>query len=200
MNKHREYFNKIAAQWDQKLDLRPEDLQPILSRLEVKEGERVLDVGCGTGVLLPYLLQLVGESGQVVGLDIAEKMLAMAREKIRAQNLTLHRADAARTDLAPASFQHIICFSVFPHFKDQFKVTKELSRLLTTRGQLVVAHAAGRKSINQLHRELGKPVSEDLLPEAATMRNLIRKAGLRLLQLTDQKGLYFLQAEKTAVS
>ena len=72
-----------------------------ISALHLREGSRVLDIGCGTGLIFPLLLAAVGRSGQVVGVDRNTEMLEVARRKtIQAPpgNLALVEADAARLD------------------------------------------------------------------------------------------------------
>jgi protein-L-isoaspartate O-methyltransferase len=53
-----------------------------VTHLHLRSGERVLDVGCGTGASFPFLVQAVGEAGEVVGVEISPDMVAMARKRI----------------------------------------------------------------------------------------------------------------------
>ena len=76
-----------------------------VSALHLREGSRVLDIGCGTGLNLPLLLTAVGRSGQVVGVDLSREMLEVARRKtIQAPpgNLALVQADAEQLDRVAA--------------------------------------------------------------------------------------------------
>ncbi len=69
-----------------------------IAGLRLHPGARVLDVGCGTGLNLPLLIDAVGTRGAVVGVDASGAMLAQARERITAggwDNVTLHQGDAA---------------------------------------------------------------------------------------------------------
>jgi ubiquinone/menaquinone biosynthesis C-methylase UbiE len=69
-----------------------------IDALDLRPGERVLDVGCGTGLNLPLLVAAVGPSGAIVGLDASPDMLAQARHRARRAGWTtvsLVRADAA---------------------------------------------------------------------------------------------------------
>ena len=68
-----------------------------LADLDLRPGARVLDLGCGTGLNLPGLVQAVGSSGQVIGVDAAPRMLDVAAGKARAagwSQVRLVRADA----------------------------------------------------------------------------------------------------------
>lgn len=76
---------------------------PAIEALRLEHGSRVLDVGCGTGLNFPLLLDAVGPSGQVVGVDRSAEMLAAARRKTRRQapgTVTLVQADAEQLDPA----------------------------------------------------------------------------------------------------
>ncbi len=65
--------------------------------LQVSDGARVLEIGCGTGLNLPHLREAVGPNGHIYGVDVSEGMLAKARELCRRndwQNVTLVHSDA----------------------------------------------------------------------------------------------------------
>lgn len=72
-----------------------------ISALHLQDGSRVLDVGCGTGLNIPGLLDAVGTNGRVVGVDRSPEMLEVARRKaiqLPPGNLTLLEADAEQLD------------------------------------------------------------------------------------------------------
>jgi SAM-dependent methyltransferase len=73
-----------------------------VERLELREGDSVIDVACGTGLSLPLLRSQVGPSGRIVGVDLSREMLDQARELIAAegwQNVTLIEAGVDRAQL-----------------------------------------------------------------------------------------------------
>jgi ubiquinone/menaquinone biosynthesis C-methylase UbiE len=94
-----------------------------VSRLELKPGDSVLEVGCGTGRNLAPLVQSVGTEGQVYGVDLSEGMLAEAR-KLRARaewrNVKLIRSDAASYTM-PMEVSGVIfslSYAVIPHHRE----------------------------------------------------------------------------------
>src|ERR1700730_10390045 len=82
----------------------------LLARSEVAPGEKVLEVGCGTGAATVPVAEAVGDTGEVVGIDLSEPMLAGARERIShsgLRNITLLRADAQVHAFEPNRFDLI---------------------------------------------------------------------------------------------
>src|SRR5712692_4203623 len=67
-------------------DFDPSFIKPVRQKavelLDLKEGDRVLDVGCGPGGSFPYLVRAVGQSGQVVGVEISPEISINARRRI----------------------------------------------------------------------------------------------------------------------
>lgn len=100
-------YDREAARYDRALDLfalvgfRTEAYrQRTVEALDVRPGQTVLDLGCGTGRTLPLLARAVGEGGRVVGLDLSGSALAIARERVAdLPQVELVRADARRADL-----------------------------------------------------------------------------------------------------
>ncbi|HYZ41730.1 MAG TPA: class I SAM-dependent methyltransferase [Stellaceae bacterium] len=110
-----EYWNKVAGpRWvglagfvERRVEA-ANDL--LLARSAVAPGERVLEIGCGTGAATLPFAEAVGEHGHVVGVDISEPMLAEARKRIAERglrNVTLLQADAQTYRLESDSFDLI---------------------------------------------------------------------------------------------
>jgi ubiquinone/menaquinone biosynthesis C-methylase UbiE len=94
-----------------------------VSRLELKPGDHVLEIGCGTGRNLAPLVQAVGTKGHVYGVDLSEGMLAEARGlRARAgwQNVTLTRSDAAsyRAPVAVNGIIFSLSYAVIPNHRE----------------------------------------------------------------------------------
>jgi SAM-dependent methyltransferase len=87
------YWNEVAGpRWAAAPESRErrnrESLDLLLARLALAGGEHVLEIGCGAGALTLPLAAAVGEHGRVVGVDIAEPMLAAARQRVAERGLT----------------------------------------------------------------------------------------------------------------
>lgn len=180
----RSFFDKHAPGWDSTIPAEcVARAEEIIAELPIGRGERVLDVGCGTGVLFPMLRSKIGDNGVIVAADLSFLMLRQAREKMRGQKTLLLQADTADAPLAPASFDWVVAYSVFPHFLDQQQAVVELARVLKPGGRLVICHSRSREDINAFHRTVGDVVGGHELPDDDTMRELIRNAGLRLISI-----------------
>jgi demethylmenaquinone methyltransferase/2-methoxy-6-polyprenyl-1,4-benzoquinol methylase len=77
MSPKRQYFNDLAPQWDSFPTIAdaPARIQRYLARSARPGARLILDVGCGTGILLPYLLEMYPQAGCLVEFDYAEGML-----------------------------------------------------------------------------------------------------------------------------
>jgi len=122
-------------------------LQPLKERIAsqmVREGDRVLEIGCGTGTLVVLMAR---RGAEVTGVDASPLMLAEAQRKIAAEGLedqvTLIQMDAsALTDnLTPESFDVIVSTLVFSELSDEERrfVLDECRTLLAPGGQLIIA-------------------------------------------------------------
>lgn len=77
----REAFNRLAGEWDERALSSPDKIRYLLSFLTIPPSSTVLDVGSGTGILIPFLREKMGSSGLIVELDVAEEMLEVAKRK-----------------------------------------------------------------------------------------------------------------------
>jgi len=176
---HREYFNSKAAIWDSLATPEERDkLESIIKGLNLSPGGTVLDVGCGTGILIPYLLAAVGPAGRVAALDIAETMLKQAKSKGFPANVAFICADVMGIPFPAATFDEVICNSAFPHFPQKPEALKEMARVTKPGGRVIICHPAARETINNLHSSLGGVVAGDQIPSRKEMVALLAAAGL----------------------
>ncbi|MFC1915489.1 class I SAM-dependent methyltransferase [Chloroflexota bacterium] len=192
----RTYFNHRAAVWDETATENNEtNLRLMAERLKIKPGARILDVGTGTGVFLPFLLSEIGSNGQIVALDIAEEMLSKARAKGFNGNIDYLNADVTNVPLPDETFDNVVCYSSFPHFQDKSKALGEINRVTKSGGRLLICHTSNRDSINQLH--LGIPeVKNDFIPGEDEMQRMLVEAGFIDIRIEDNQENYLCQAWK----
>jgi len=191
------YFNEKAAKWDTLIQdeviLR---LKNMVSELELPQGSKVLDLGTGTGVLIPMLIEAVGPSGAVVAMDFAPQMLAEARKKYQWPNLEFFEGAAEDIPLGDQVFDEVVCNSAFPHFDDLKGAAREMARVLKRGGRVTVFHPHSREYINNLHTSLGGAVQNCLLPEEEVMRAIFSEAGFGEIVLDDVPQRYCLFGRK----
>jgi ubiquinone/menaquinone biosynthesis C-methylase UbiE len=192
----RSYFNRQADIWDERIaEKDSKRLASLAKRLDIRHNDTVLDVGTGTGVLVPFLLEKVGPEGKLVCLDSAEKMLAKARAKGFKGNIEYMCADICHTRFGDEVFDAVVCYSSFPHFQDKARALKEISRVLTKGGRLFICHTSSRASINQIHQRVPE-LSHDLIPGDQEMQQLLLSAGFGQISLHDEVSSYLATAAK----
>src|SRR5262245_17767782 len=112
-----------------------------IALLDLRPGDAVLDACCGTGASALPAAHCVGPSGHVLGLDVAEPALALARAKAGAQNLSnaeFRAVDVEHTGLPSESYDAVVCvFGIF-FLPDMVAALTELWRLVHPGGTLAV--------------------------------------------------------------
>ncbi len=196
MNK-KQFFDQLAVTWEDQ-NFPPETRKRVgelVDTFGIQEGDRVLDVATGTGVLHPYLLQAVGDSGHVIAFDYSLNMLLQAKKKPFGANLNCFQASAMAIPLPAGLCNKVVCFAAFPHFADQLRALQEMARVAKKGAPIYIAHLMSRDELLKHHGN-HSPVAGDTVPEAADMRRMCRSAGLTDPHLTDKSGLYLVRALK----
>jgi SAM-dependent methyltransferase len=107
----------------------------------LRPGMRILDAGCGTGEALPWLLDEVKPSGQVVGLDLSTAHVDAARLYASA-NIEVVHGDLLRAPLEPASVDFIWCVNTINHLRDPIQGVNRLAALLRPRGRIALGQSS----------------------------------------------------------
>ena len=160
--KVQEFFDRLAPGWDADTVRDEGTIGMILDESGVKAGVRVLDVACGTGVLIPDYISRGAAS--VTGIDLSPEMVKIARAKFPEENVRILCGDAAQEEIPGGPFDVIMIYNAFPHFADPEKLIAHLSSLLAPGGSLTVAHGAGRRTIDAHHSGCARGVSNGLMP------------------------------------
>jgi ubiquinone/menaquinone biosynthesis C-methylase UbiE len=114
----------------------------VIRTISLEPGATVVDVGCGTGLLIPRLRDLVGPEGKVIGIDMTEPMLDRARQRVAAagwSNVELHCADMEDFDLGAAADGAV--FSLSLSTAEPAEVFHRIIRYLRPGASVVIADA-----------------------------------------------------------
>jgi ubiquinone/menaquinone biosynthesis C-methylase UbiE len=198
MDERRSFFDSSASAWDQLLerDLRTGKLCEMVGQFGIGEGDAVLDVGTGTGVLLPLIGKAVGPRGTLVAIDFSLKMLLAATRHDFEIRPPFFNADVAAIPFRKGSFDKVTCFSAFPHFPDKKRALAEMARVLKKDGSLFIAHLHSIEEIARLHRGVGGSVHQDHLPDSDMMAKLMIEAGLDCVRIENEPGRFLAQGRK----
>ena len=155
-----EFFDTCAPNWDAEMIKSDKKIAIILDNAGVTKGSKVLDVACGTGVLIPYYIER--EVGSVLGIDISPKMIEIAKSKFCKPNVSFKNGDVETEDI-DNDYDSIVVYNAFPHFQDGERLIKTLSSHLRAGGRLTIAHGMSRERIDAHHNGSAKKISNGLM-------------------------------------
>lgn len=189
------FFDKIAPKWDsmEKLSVASR-INPILDMAEVCKGDNVLDLGTGTGVLIPYLSQRVGSRGHILGIDISTGMLDRAIRKWAAiDNVEFLNLDFEKIQ-PEGTYDRIFLYCVYPHLHHpEATISNLCARNLKQNGKIVIAFPVGPGFINNIHHD--RKIESDLLPSARELASSLCEQGFNAKCLSDTDRAYVVTVE-----
>ncbi len=170
----------------------------LVDAADVKPGERVLDVACGTGVVARTVADRVGAAGSVVGVDLNATMLAVAR-RIR-PDLRWQTGDAGALPFGDGSFDVVLSQAALMFFGDRVAALREMGRVTGETGRVAVqvpgrlAASPGYLALAEVIARHAGPQARDLLGayfavgEPDLLTRLFDAAGLRIDRFTSWLG------------
>jgi ubiquinone/menaquinone biosynthesis C-methylase UbiE len=157
-------------------------MRPILDRVGLRPGERILELGPGPGAFTVDAARRVGPEGRLVVVDIQPEMITQVERRVRAAglaNVEMHVASAYDLPLADASVDRAFLITVLPEIPDRARALAELRRVLKPGGVLSITEEF---------------LDPDYLFAGETIR-LVEAAGLRLARRAGNLWLYTLNFE-----
>jgi ubiquinone/menaquinone biosynthesis C-methylase UbiE len=133
----RHQYDDLAGQYETRWRSYVESsVEETIRRMRVASDSRVLDIGCGTGVLLSRMMQR-DATLRAAGVDLSVAMLSVARSKLQ-RNVTLTAGDAERLPFAKGVFDVVVSSSSFHYWPSPTTGLVEIRRVLKNTGQLII--------------------------------------------------------------
>lgn len=179
----------------------------MLALADLRQGESVLDVACGTGLVTLKAAHTVGAPGRVLGIDLSGLMVdaAAARAlKSRLQNVCFSRMDAQNLALPDAGFDVVVCALGLMYMPDPEQALREMRRVLRPGGRLALA-VWGERSLcgwSSVFPIVDAEVASDVCPlffrlgQPCSLVNLCIKTGFgELTQRRNAASLVYADAD-----
>lgn len=140
-------WDRMSDVYLQEIDARFEDVVTrLLARARLTPGQRVLDLGTGTGTVALRAAAQIAPAGHVAGVDISPKMLAIARRRAASAgsgNVTFEEGRAEALPAADGSQDIVLASLSLMYVVDRHAASREIARVLRSGGRLVAAVWAG---------------------------------------------------------
>ncbi|MFW5995832.1 MAG: class I SAM-dependent methyltransferase [Halanaerobiaceae bacterium] len=192
----REYFNTVAASWDEKVDHNRRKIKEMMVHFPDISSPGILDVGTGTGIMIPFLKSRYPRAS-IIGIDFAENMIEQARGKYG----TLEKTEFEVADIYDCHYREqfdlITVYSVFPHLRQRKTILQLFFEYLQQDGFLIIFHSQSRREINNLHSRSGEEVARDRLPPAVELKEAFCRAGFSPQRVIDGNDRYFIMGKKS---
>jgi ubiquinone/menaquinone biosynthesis C-methylase UbiE len=185
----REMFDKLYRLFEPPLpEGVPERLERIAASGEVTEGDVVLDVGSGTGVMVPRIREY--RPTCIYACDLSEAMLGQLAKNYPYAETIL--SDVRDLSLPDASLDVVFVNACYPNIVDKARTFSNLGRMIRSGGRLVISHPLGKAFIDRIRE--GTPFPLDDFPERADAETLLRPFGFVVKRFVDEPELYLLVA------
>ncbi|WP_257161988.1 class I SAM-dependent methyltransferase [Corynebacterium cystitidis] len=161
------YFDSRAQEWDRQQQADPMNRVKALSvawLAGVGPSSSVLDVGCGTGVMVPGYLEL--GASRVVAIDVSPRMIQLACDRYGDEKrVEFHALDILDYE-ADDPFDAVVIYNAYPHFLDKARLVEKVASVLRPQGRVTVVHSLSREEINSHHGVVPEEVTTGLAPVA----------------------------------
>ena len=199
------FFNEHAEKWmdmwyrdpvTHKNNRFKSEFKRLFALSPIRKNDVILDVGCGSGVLVPPILRRLGTKGRLHEIDYADKMIEVNHRLHPDPRIRFHVADIRALPHLEKSCNGIFCFSCFPHFHDKPRAMRAMTTVLKKGGWLILAHFDSPEALNHHHAHSHMAVKHDRMPDEATMRSLFTDAGLTIVRHVNKEGFYAFLAKR----
>lgn len=194
---NREFFNEMAPMWDATCVVTPDKIRYILDIAQIKTGDTVLDVGTGTGVLIPYIEEVVGPNGHINAADISDVMLSIAKGKYEQFTNIAYLNIDVENDPVPGEYDCMMMYCMFPHLERPYETLEWLYKVnLKPGGHIVIAFPEPKEAINGLHRHNDGSVHSMKLKKGEDFARDLADCGINVDFVEDDDKCYVIRITK----
>ena len=167
----------------------PERLEKIVEHGRINRGDTVLDVGTGTGILIPIIEHY--QPGRIYACDLSEAMLAQLSGK-KYPDVETILADVRDLGLPDNSLDVVFINACYGNIVDKQGAFSNLGRMMKPHGRLVISHPLGKSFTRSMSERASFPL--DAFPEETEADELFRPFGFEIEVFIDEPKLYILVA------
>jgi ubiquinone/menaquinone biosynthesis C-methylase UbiE len=166
----------------------------LIQLADPQRGERIIDVACGTGIVARRIAPLVGSGTEIVGLDVSQNMLDVARASANEEGLDVawHEGRAEALPFPDGSFDVAVCQFGLMFFTDRRAALAEMHRVLNTNGRAALSvwqsldrHPFYHRLHEVIHQHLGMSAVQEIfaLGDPDELRSLAIDAGFHQVEI-----------------
>ncbi len=158
------FFDRCAPWWDNDMIRNEKIIENILDNAGVNANVNILDIACGTGVLIPDYIKR--NAASITAIDISPEMVKIAKSKYPEIEFICDDAEIYNFN---KEYDIVMIYNAFPHFPNPKLLIKNLAKATKSDGRISIAHGMSRTALKEHHKRAENVSIE--LPEA---HNLVK--------------------------
>jgi len=187
----RDFFKDLVHLFDPPLpDGVPERLETIVASANIVKGDTVLDLGTGTGILVPVIQKY--NPLKIIACDLSDAMLARLKEQYAYADTI--QADVRDLTLPDKSIDVIFMNACYPNIVDKRAAFANISRMMKKGGRMVISHPMGKSFIDLIRDRAPFPLDD--FPGRTKAGRLLQPFGFEIGEFIDEPSLYIMKAIK----